>query len=414
MRSTSFGIVLTLGLCLASCSGGGGGNGTANSQGEKAMTFQEDVEFLKKHVETIVLTDGSGPAVAVVPDYQCRVMTSAFSSDQPGIGWINYDLVASGEKQPHINVYGGEDRLWLGPEGGQFAIFFKKGDPFTLEAWQTPAVIDTEPFDVVTTTQISVACTKTASLVNYSGTRFDFRLDRTVRFLSPGSVDTILGVTIPEGVKVVAYETENTITNIGKQPWTKEGGLLSIWILGMYKHSPTTTVVIPFREGPDEELGAVVNDEYFGKVPADRLKVVGNLILFKADGHYRSKIGVPPERALPIIGSYDPARELLTIVSYSLPRGASDYVNSMWEIQDDPFGGDVVNSYNDGPPEPGKPPLGPFYELETSSPAAALEPNRSLTHMHQTFHFTGSKEALQSIAQELLGADLDQVAGAFK
>lgn len=414
MRSTSFGIVLTLGLCLASCSGGGGGKGTANSQGEKAMTFQDDVEFLKKHVETIVLTDGSGPAVAVVPDYQCRVMTSAFSSDQPGIGWINYDLVASGEKQPHINVYGGEDRLWLGPEGGQFAIFFKKGDPFTLEAWQTPAVIDTEPFDVVTATQISVACTKTASLVNYSGTRFDFRLDRTVRFLSPGSVDTILGVTIPEGVKVVAYETENTITNIGKQPWTKEGGLLSIWILGMYKHSPTTTVVVPFREGPDEELGAVVNDEYFGKVPGDRLKIVGNLILFKADGQYRSKIGVPPERALPIIGSYDPARELLTIVSYSLPRGASDYVNSMWEIQDDPFGGDVVNSYNDGPPEPGKPPLGPFYELETSSPAAALEPSRSLTHMHQTFHFTGSKEALQSIAHELLGADLDQVAGAFK
>jgi hypothetical protein len=27
---------------------------------------------------------------------------------------------------PHINVFGGEDRFWLGPEGGQFSIFFAK------------------------------------------------------------------------------------------------------------------------------------------------------------------------------------------------------------------------------------------------------------------------------------------------
>ena len=26
----------------------------------------------------------------------------------------------------------------------------------------------------------------------------------------------------------------------------------------------------------------------------------------------------------------------------------------MWETQKDPYGGDVVNSYNDGPTEPGK------------------------------------------------------------
>ena len=41
----------------------------------------------------------------------------------------------------------GEDRFWLGPEGGQFALFFKKGDPFDLDHWQTPAMMDTEPFE---------------------------------------------------------------------------------------------------------------------------------------------------------------------------------------------------------------------------------------------------------------------------
>ena len=32
-----------------------------------------------------------------------------------------------------MNGFGGEDRFWLGPEGGQFSIFFKKDDPFDLE-----------------------------------------------------------------------------------------------------------------------------------------------------------------------------------------------------------------------------------------------------------------------------------------
>ena len=27
----------------------------------------------------------------------------------------------------HVNVFGGEDRFWLGPEGGQYSIFFVKG-----------------------------------------------------------------------------------------------------------------------------------------------------------------------------------------------------------------------------------------------------------------------------------------------
>ena len=94
---------------------------------------------------------------------------------------------------------------------------------------------------------------------------------------------------------------------------------------------------------------------------------------------------------------------MLTIVSFDLPAGAGDYVNSMWEIQKQPFAGDVVNSYNDGPPAPGAKPLGPFYELETSSPAAALAPGASLTHVHRTLHLEGEKAALDAIARRVLG-----------
>jgi hypothetical protein len=82
----------------------------------------------------------------------------------------------------------------------------------------------------------------------------------------------------------------------------------------------------------------------------------------------------------------------------------------MWELQKEPYAGDVVNSYNDGPPAPGKPPLGGFDEIETSSPAAELAPGRDMVHTHRTFHFVGEPDALDPIARKVLGVSLADVA----
>jgi hypothetical protein len=211
----------------------------------------------------------------------------------------------------------------------------------------------------------------------------------------------------------VAYASDNAITNTGMNPWTKETGLLSIWILGMFNPSPSTTIVVPFKAGEDSALGPIVNDAYFGKVPADRLILGPGVLFFKGDGLYRSKIGIPPRRALPFIGSYDAANSVLTLVHLTLPEGAADYVNSMWEIQKNPYGGDVVNSYNDGPASPGAKPLGPFYEIESSSPAVALRPDGILRHVHTTMHFQGPETALDEIARRTLGVGLAEIKNAF-
>ena len=309
----------------------------------------------------------------------------------------------------HVGMLGFGARLWLGPEGGQFAVFFEEGAPFDLEHWQTPPVVDTEPFDLVSADAGQAVFGRRASLVNRAGFAFDFQIDRTVRLLGEDDVRSRFGVDVPEGVALVAFESENRLTNVGEDPWEKETGLLSIWILGMFPPSPGATVVIPFASGSEEELGPVVNDAYFGKVPADRLIVESDRLFFRGDGRHRSKIGIPPRRARPLCGSYDPDRRVLTLVRLTLPTGARDYVNSMWEIQDDPYGGDVVNSYNDGPPEPGVPPLGPFYELESSSPAAELSPGERAVHVHRTIHLEGPAEALDAVALENLGVTLDQI-----
>jgi hypothetical protein len=383
----------------------------------EGILFKDDLAFLKANTKVVVLSGADGQAqVAVNPDLQGRVMTStAAGPNGLSFGWIGRESIASGVNNPHMNAFGGEDRFWLGPEGGQFSIFFKKGDPFDLDHWYTPPAVNEGSFDIASQDAGRVHFRKVVHLVNYSGTEFDLEVDREVRLLEAADV-AALGVPVPAGVKMVAYASVNAITNLGVNVWTKDTGLLSIWILGMFNPSPATTIVVPFKTGPEADLGPAVNDAYFGKVPADRLVVKANegVLFFSGDGKYRSKIGISPLRVKPFAGSYDAANKVLTLVHLTVPDGASDYVNSMWEIQARPYAGDVVNSYNDGPAAPGAKPLGPFYELETSSPAAALGPGGTLTHVHTAMHFQGPEKALDGIARKALGVGLAEIKKAFK
>jgi hypothetical protein len=57
--------------------------------------------------------------------------------------------------------------------------------------------------------------------------------------------------------------------------------------------------------------------------------------------------------------------------------------------------------------------MGPFYELESSSPAAALAPGRSLRHVHRTIHLTGPESELNAVSQATLGVSLEQIAAAI-
>jgi hypothetical protein len=323
-------------------------------------------------------------------------------------------VIAAGERQPHMTVVGGEDRFWLGPEGGQFALYFAPGDPFDPDHWQVPAPIDWDAWPVAARSERDVSFRRDIALTNYSGTRFSVRVDRAVRLLDREAVARDFGQAPGGAVRVVAYETDNRITNTGAAAWTKEKGLVSIWILGMYRPGPRTTVVVPFVPGPEASLGRIVNDTYFGAIGDERLRVGERALFFRADGQRRGKIGVPRARARDVAGSYDPDGGVLTLVKFTLPAGATDYVNSMWEQQPQPYAGDVVNSYNDGPMTPGAPPMGPFYEIESSSPAAALAPNASLQHVHRTFHLQGPEAELDAIAQAALGVSLAEIASSLR
>jgi hypothetical protein len=396
-------------LMLDGCGAAPPGRG-ASATGD---SFGADLAFLRQHTHVVLLHDAQGAAqIAVAPAYQGRVMTSTCGGlDGPSFGYLHRPGIAAGKPTPHITVLGGEERFWLGPEGGQYALYFAPGDPFDFDHWQVPQPLDWGAWPVVAQSEHSVSFALALRLTNYAGTRFDLRVERTVQLLDAAAIEKLLGGAALTHSKVVGYESRNRIVNAGSAAWQKDSGLLSIWLLGMFKPGPRTTVVLPFE--PGGELGRIVNDAYFGAVAPERLRVGESALFFRADGEVRGKIGIPRPRARDRAGSYDPLAGVLTLVQFSLPADARDYVNALWEQQSDPYAGDVVNSYNDGPVAPGAPARGGFYELETSSPAAALAPGAALEHTQHTLHVQGPPAELDGIARALLGVSLAQIEGAL-
>lgn len=397
---------------LLSCNPGNKPPAGDSSKDTGSASFGRDVNFFSNHTGNMVLLkspDDSSMAV-VIGDYQARVMTSsARGLNGKSYGWINYALIDSGGYNPHINAYGGEERFWLGPEGGQYALFFPPGKPFEFQYWQTPGLIDTASFEEVHRSLDEVLYAKQGTLQNYAGFNFSVGIRRRIRLLRRSDIVRQLGMNLPVGLATVAYQTENTVINSGTAAWKESTGLLSVWLLGMFTPSDKTVIAVPFKPLPAAR--DYIHDDYFGKISPAYLQVRDSLVLMKADGRSRGKIGLAPEIALPLAGSVDTESGAITLILFSIDP-AGRYVNSKWEQQQEPYRGDVVNCYNDGPLGDGRQ-MGPFYELESSSSARPLAPGDSLVYRQTTVHLEGDRAALDTLAQRLWHLSINEIASAF-
>ncbi|MBO0939135.1 hypothetical protein J2I47_21450 [Fibrella sp. HMF5335] len=386
-------------LVLNACSPGNNAAETSRAAG----TFGYDLAFLLRHDSALAVLSSadSSARVIVSAKYQGKVFTSTANGlNGSSFGWINYKALSE-KPQPHFNAYGGENRLWLGPEGAQFSLFFKPGSRMDFANWQTPAAFDTEPWTVVSKTGESVALEKAMALTNYAGTRLNLRVDRAVNLLNRAVISEGLGTPLPDSVQVVGYQTRNTLTNTGPAAWTRQTGAPCLWVLDMLVPGNHTTILIPYQT---TGTGPVATTDYFGPIPPDRVRYQHGVLTFSADGNSRGKLGLTPQRAKGVAGSYDPDRHTLTITLFDVDKKGT-YLNQAWKLVPDPFNGDAVNAYNDGPLPDGTQ-MGPFYELESVSPAAFLQPGQGLTHSHTVLHLMGNEAQLDGIAQKVLGTSL--------
>jgi hypothetical protein len=375
-------------------------------------SFGYDLNYLQEQDDSlIVLANDSGKSQVIVsPKYQAKVFTStADGNDGLSFGWLNYKALA-GKPDAHMNAYGGENRIWLGPEGGKFSLFFKPDSQMVFENWKTPADYDTEPWIMINKTGQSVTMKKDMHLLNYKGTGIEASVERSVTILNNEDIEKKADLALDTSIKAVAYQTNNIITNKGQNEWTEATGMPCIWMLDMFSPSPSTVIIVPFKKSA-EPFDKITTTNYFGDISSDRLKHTDNMLFFKADGKRRGKLGIKPAYAKPLAGSYDPRHKVLTVIMFDVDSSAK-YLNQEWNTNKAPFSGDAVNAYNDGPLADGTQ-MGPFYEIESVSPAAFLKPGQSLSHRHTVFHFTGKTEKLDAIAQKILGVSLEEIQKQF-
>jgi hypothetical protein len=398
-------------LMLSSC--GSKKNKEIDMQSFEKGTFGYDLNYLSEKDNLIVLKGEDGNAQIIVSaKYQGKVFTStATGLSGNSLGFVNYKVFDSGVIDEHMNGYGGENRFWLGPEGGKYSVYFAPGAEQVFDNWHTPKPIDTEAWNIVSTGETEAVLEKEMQVNNYLGTMLHLNVVRKITLLEGAAACRLLGICHNPNLNMVAYTTDNMISNLNDFEWTRQTGTICIWMLDMFNPAPRAVTVIPFIEGNEKELGKIVTSDYFGEIPANRLKIKDNAIYLKTDGNYRSKLGLNNKRTKAIAGNYDPDSKRLTITTFDVDKNAV-YLNQEWNPAKDPLKGDAMNAYNDGPLDDGSI-MGPFLELESVSPAAFLKPGQSLNHVHNVFHFVGEEEDLNRVAEQLLGVSIQEIINIF-
>lgn len=371
-----------------------------------AANFNDDLQFIKKHDTPIVLkaTD-SNARIIVSAKYQGRVLTSKASGNSNlSNGWLNYQAIEKGN--PGV---GGEDRFWLSPIGSQFSVFYPSGSTIEEKNWRVPSTLATHPVKVVERDAPSITFHKTYNVENNVGTKFVASLDRKIRIYSKNEIKKSLNTDISNAVDMVGFESFNTLKNQGDD-WKASTGLIGIWSLGMFQGDDNATAIFPMAKSIKNTANTPT---YLYPLTSDRYVQKGNTLYYKVDGKYRSKIGIKAAATKPIMGYFNAATNVLTIVTFTFEHGKL-YPDAAEGVLKKPYMGDVINSYNHGAMDGSVLKSSSFFELESASQLKPLKHGEFIEHTHRTFHFTGDVKELNRLSVQLLGVTIDEITSVFR
>ncbi|GAA4236583.1 hypothetical protein GCM10022291_21260 [Postechiella marina] len=375
---------------------------SCNIPQHKAKNYQNALKVIKQHYNLIELTTNNGASrIAIAPEIQGKILTSSYNGlDGNSNGWLNLEIFNNAPY--NIAAIGGEERLWLGPLGGQYSFYYQNIKPLNENNWKVPNPIGLDGYQLINKSETFVNMQKHMIINNHIDTKFNLLVKRKISILDDSQIKKNLSIQFNKSLKRVAYKTEQSLINTGTNTLKKETGLVSLWSAGMFKGSNKTVVIIPLKDTTITNLY-----QYMGSLDSTRLYInKNNVLLFKADGKYRSKIGVPKHLAPKIYGCYAKDLNRLTIVQY-LQTNDSLYANSHAKVQEHPYKGEVIPIYNNGTMDYSPALETSFYELESTSAMRELKPNiDTLKHWQSVYHFSGKDVELNKIALKLLNIDL--------
>ncbi|MEN0050284.1 MAG: DUF6786 family protein [Bacteroidota bacterium] len=356
-------------------------------------TFGYNLEKLQA-IEGLEVLENGDAIIAVSGPFQARILTSSAKGKAgKSYGWVNLEMIEKGEQDSTMAYMGGESRMWFAPEWGPNSLFFPKGAVQVDSTMRAPHDLNNKKFTEIHRTASSLTFGGQLQLQNNNNYVFNLDIERTITLLSKEEIEKNLGITLSSKLAHVGFSATTSAKNIGKEQFTQANGLVSIWELGCMLTSPDTRVILPLSEATDSIT------EYFTPI-ADRVIIQDEVVYYKADATGINKIGIPPQYAKNVMGSYSPANQLLNIATFSLTKDGV-FVNSVPK-NTTPYQGDVINIFNGNPEIP-------FYEFESSSSAKELKPQEKMQHQQTTYHFEGSEAALDEIAQTVLGVSLKEI-----
>lgn len=362
-------------------------------------TFGYDLNFINKFQKPIVLSN-ENTKILISPKYQGRVLTSTSKGlDGRSYGWLNYKLIERQKLNKGGNGFGGEDRFWLAPIGSKYSLYYN-GKTISNENWYVPEPIDIKEYKVVNKTEKSISFKNDLKIKNNVNTTFNVELNRQINLFSKKEIENELKIKLPDNLSTVGFQSVNSIKNNGED-WKLDSGIIAPWILGMFPGNSNSIAIFPFKETTQDSLKI---QKYLEPLSNNRLKIIENVVCYKTDGSYRSKIGLRKENVLPIFGNYNANNKTLTIITFSF-NSNGDYLSCNESEGSEMFNGDVVNSYNNSKENE----QATFFELETAASGVLLKKGEQNIHTHNTFHFEGEFESLDSLSEQLLGISLKKI-----
>ncbi len=445
------------------------------------MSYSNGLQFLESKTKVLELTNEFGARIAICPAWNGRVMTSTCGGiEGDSYGLIDVHSIETDTNQHSLrHCFGGEDQFTLSPNGGPFSLYYdtkgSEGNPASAladyqESIQVPTGFVEGPFEVdFGTSSQSVRMRRTITATNISGARFDLDVVRSVRLLNEAGLQGILpdAAIVPleqPEVSFVAYESSNTIFNRGAA-LSKNSGLVSIRVRGMFNATPYSVMLLPFRPGNEDELGPPIQSEFFGVSSRKRLHILNNAAVLRADGLLRGQIGVSRRRAIPHCAAIDFRTGVLTILAFNMPDNpvehdylSNDYfepgadfpqsdflstreyyfknsvkptgraenetvcANELFSVPptttaeiakehlaETPFSGEVVRAYNHGSLQGESKRSLPFFELDTYSPAKEMQKGESITHNQYTIHIFADSKTLEYLLRTIFNVDANLI-----
>ena len=367
------------------------------------MTYQQTLDlFHTSGYQTVEMTHQNN-RLALCPKMGGRIIAATLAGPSGrNPFFINPVDVSNAPGADQLIFRGGlGGRDWLGPEGcGDLSFYFHK-PPLTMDNWY---VDDRQSLPVMTTAAQDdrhVLTTGAIHMPNLRGNNFDIRLDQDMTLLT--DLNQTLGLTPPPNTKHLAFQRITSFTNLGPTAWNDDYGCCLIWFVLMLRSADHMFIIAPYQDDPGPEVIDYHFDDH--AIPADRLitRTDGQYIIYQADGLFRGKIGLTPQRSAGIVYALDLTHDFLTVLRFDVDP-AADYLDNRWTEQAHTTGGDAMdayNNFNDCPELPGR-----FCELEAVSSALRLAPNQSAGLKNTAAFFHGPKPALLEIIKATSGRDL--------